>query len=112
VIETRPPPTMGSRAPRIYYVTQAAVAPPTFIAMTNAPDNIHFSYQRYVINQLRKQFGFEGCPVRVHYKPRRRRGEGEPEKSAAEKESPAAKIRMSKVGANAKRARVKKASEE
>jgi len=80
VIETRPPPTMGSRAPRIYYVTQAAVAPPTFIAMTNAPDNIHFSYQRYVINQLRKQFGFEGCPVRVHYKPRRRRGDAEPEK--------------------------------
>ncbi len=80
VIETRPPPTMGSRAPRIYYVTQAAVSPPTFIAMTNAPDNIHFSYQRYVINQLRKQFGFEGCPVRVHYKPRRRRGDAEPEK--------------------------------
>jgi GTP-binding protein len=73
VLETRPPPTMGNRAPRIYYVTQAAVAPPTFVAMTNAPDSIHFSYQRFVVNQLRKQFGFEGSPVRVIYKPRRRR---------------------------------------
>jgi len=76
VIETKPPPTMGARAPRIYYVTQAAIAPPTFIAMTNAPNSIHFSYQRFVVNQLRKQFGFDGVPVRVHYKPRRRRGDG------------------------------------
>jgi GTP-binding protein len=76
VIETKPPPTMGARAPRIYYVTQAAIAPPTFIAMTNAPNSIHFSYQRFVVNQLRKQFGFDGVPVRVHYNPRRRRGDG------------------------------------
>jgi len=73
VIETRPPPTMGGRAPRLYYVTQAGVAPPTFVAMTNAPDAIHFSYQRFVVNQLRKQFGFVGVPVRVIYKARRRR---------------------------------------
>jgi GTP-binding protein len=73
VIETRPPPTMGGRAPRLYYVTQAQVAPPTFVAMTNAPDSIHFSYRRFVINQLRERFGFEGVPVRVHYRARRRR---------------------------------------
>ena len=72
---SRPPPTMGGRAPRLYYVTQAEVAPPTFIVMTNAPDSIHFSYRRFVVNQLRKHFGFEGVPVRVHYKARRRRGE-------------------------------------
>jgi GTP-binding protein len=75
VIEVKPPPTMGARSPRIYYVTQAEVAPPTFIAMTNAPDSIHFSYRRFVTNQLREHFGFEGVPVRVHYKARRRRGE-------------------------------------
>jgi len=73
VIEVRPPPTMGGRSPRIYYVTQAEVAPPTFVAMTNAPDSIHFSYRRFVINQLRKTFDFGGAPVRVHYKARRRR---------------------------------------
>ena len=75
VIEQRPPPTMGGRAPRIYYVTQAEVGPPTFVAMTSAPDSIHFSYRRFVTNQLRKHFGFDGVPVRVHYKARRRRGE-------------------------------------
>jgi GTP-binding protein len=73
VLELKPPPTMGGRAPRLYYVTQAEVAPPTFIVMTNAPDSIHFSYRRFVMNQLRKHFGFEGVPVRVHYKARRRR---------------------------------------
>jgi GTP-binding protein len=75
VLDTRPPPTMGARAPRLYYVTQAEVAPPTFVVMTNAPDSIHFSYRRFVVNQLRKHFGFEGAPLRVHYKARRRRGE-------------------------------------
>jgi GTP-binding protein len=73
VIELKPPPTMGGRSPRLFYVTQAEVAPPTFIAMTNAPDAIHFSYRRFVTNQLREHFGFEGVPVRIHYKPRRRR---------------------------------------
>ena len=56
-------------------MTQAETSPPTFIVMTNAPDNIHFSYRRFVVNQLRKHFGFEGVPLRVHYKARRRRGE-------------------------------------
>jgi GTP-binding protein len=73
VLDTHPPPTMGGRAPRLYYVTQAEVAPPTFVAMTNAPDSIHFSYRRFVVNQLRKHFGFEGAPIRIHYKARRRR---------------------------------------
>jgi GTP-binding protein len=54
-------------------VTQAETSPPTFVAISNAPDSIHFSYRRFVMNQLRKHFGFEGVPVRVHYKPRRRR---------------------------------------
>jgi GTP-binding protein len=68
VLDTHPPPTQGGKAPRLYYVTQAESSPPTFIAMTNAPDSIHFSYRRFVVNQLRKHFGFEGVPVRVFYK--------------------------------------------
>jgi GTP-binding protein len=71
VLETHPPPTSGGKAPRLYYVTQAETAPPTFVAVTNAPDAIHFSYRRFVQNQLRKAFGFEGVPVRVHYKAKR-----------------------------------------
>ena len=73
VLDARPPPTMGARSPRLYYVTQAQVAPPTFVAMTNAPDSIHFSYRRFVVNRLREHFGFQGVPIRVHYKARRRR---------------------------------------
>ena len=75
VLDTRPPPTMGGRSPRLYFITQTSVAPPTFVAMSNAPDSIHFSYQRYVQNQLRKRFGFVGSPIRVFYRQKRRRGE-------------------------------------
>jgi GTP-binding protein len=77
VLSTHPPPTMGNRAPRLFFVTQAETAPPHFIVMTNEPEHIHFSYQRYLTNQLRKAFGFEGVPLRVTYKKRRRRGEDE-----------------------------------
>jgi len=72
VLETHPPPTKGGKAPRLYYVTQAEASPPTFVAISNAPDSIHFSYRRFVVNQLRKHFGFEGVPVRMFYKEKRR----------------------------------------
>ena len=71
-LETRPPPTMGGRAPRLFYITQAETAPPTFVVIASQPEAVHFSYQRYVINQLRKHFGFEGVPIRVVYRERRR----------------------------------------
>ncbi|MBK9265612.1 MAG: ribosome biogenesis GTPase Der [Polyangiaceae bacterium] len=73
VLANRPPPTQGGRAPRLYYITQAETSPPLFVVMASDPEKLHFSYQRYVQNQLRKTFGFEGVPVRVKYKPRRRR---------------------------------------
>jgi GTP-binding protein len=72
VLATRPPPTSGGKAPRLYYITQAEVAPPTFVVIASAPDAVHFSYRRFVVNQLRKAFGFEGVPVRVHYRDKRR----------------------------------------
>jgi GTP-binding protein len=68
VLSTHPPPTQGGRAPRFYYVTQASVRPPTFVVVTSHPDHVHFSYQRYVTNALRKAFGFEGVPLVVHYR--------------------------------------------
>ncbi len=73
VLMTHPPPTHGGRAPRFYYITQASVAPPTFSISTNHPDNIHFSYQRYVSNAIRKEFGFDGVPLRVHYRGKKRK---------------------------------------
>jgi GTP-binding protein len=78
VLATHPPPTMGNKAPRLFFVTQAETAPPAFVVMTNEPEHIHFSYQRYIINQLRKAFGFSGVPIRIFYKKRRRRGDDEP----------------------------------
>jgi GTP-binding protein len=77
VLSTHPPPTMGNRAPRLFFVTQAETAPPHFIVMTNEPEHIHFSYQRYLTNQLRKAFGFAGVPLRISYRKRRRRGDDE-----------------------------------
>jgi GTP-binding protein len=77
VLATHPPPTMGGRAVRLYYVTQAESRPPTFVVVTNEPENVHFSYQRYIQNQIRKRFGFEGTPIRIRYRRRKRRGEAE-----------------------------------
>ena len=73
VLATHPPPTMGGRAPRLYFITQAETAPPLFVVIASAPEKLHFSYRRYVENRLRDTFGFEGVPVRVKYKERRRR---------------------------------------
>jgi GTP-binding protein len=73
VLKTHPPPTQGGKAPRVYYVTQAESSPPVFVVMASDPDKLHFSYRRYVLNQLRKAFGFEGVPIRVNYKARHRR---------------------------------------
>lgn len=72
VLQTRPPPTSGGRAPRLYYVTQAETSPPLFVVISSSPDSVHFSYQRFVVNQLRKHFGFEGVPIRVVYREKRR----------------------------------------
>ncbi len=77
VLETHPPPTMGGRAVRLYFITQAETRPPTFIVVTNEPENVHFSYQRYIQNQIRKRFGFEGVPIRIRYRRKRRRGDEE-----------------------------------
>ncbi|MGN0171787.1 MAG: ribosome biogenesis GTPase Der [Acutalibacteraceae bacterium] len=58
------PPTDKGRRLRIYYMTQASVAPPTFVCFVNRADLFHFSYQRYLENQIRETFGLEGTPVR------------------------------------------------
>ncbi|MET0385046.1 MAG: ribosome biogenesis GTPase Der [Polyangiales bacterium] len=68
VLERHPPPSMNNRSVRIYYATQVSASPPTFVIASNYPDRVHFSYRRYVVNQLRERFGFEGTPVRVFYR--------------------------------------------
>jgi GTP-binding protein len=73
VLDHHPPPTLRGKPVRLYYVTQAETHPPRFIVMTNEPEGIHFSYQRYVVNAIRERFGFQGTPVRVTYKQKPRR---------------------------------------
>jgi GTP-binding protein len=64
--------TPKSRAIRIYYVTQAKTAPPTFLLFTNQKQPLHFSYERFLENQLRAKFDFFGAPVRFVQRLRKR----------------------------------------
>lgn len=73
VLDRHPPPTHMGKAVRLYYVTQAATAPPTFVAIANHPEAVAESYRRYVASQIRKAFDFEAVPVRVLCRPKRRR---------------------------------------
>jgi len=56
--------------PRIRYLTQASMRPPTFVAFTDRDSKLHFSGERYLVNRLREKFGFEGTPVVVKTKRR------------------------------------------
>lgn len=59
------PPTDKGKRLKIYYGTQASTNPPTFVIFVNNKELFHFSYERYLVNQIRKEFGLEGTPVRV-----------------------------------------------
>ncbi len=65
-VTTNPTPTdHGGKRLRINYATQVAVAPPTFVLFVNDPDLLHFSYHRYLENNIRRAFGFIGTPIRI-----------------------------------------------
>lgn len=69
------PPQKHHHPVRIYYMTQVRVRPPTFVAYSNTPDGVTVAYKRYLINRLREQFGFEGTPIKLHIRARRKLGE-------------------------------------
>jgi GTP-binding protein len=73
IAATHPPQSPGRRHVRILYAAQTAVAPPTFVFFTNVATSFHFSYERYLVNQLREAFGFEGTPLRIQVRSRRRK---------------------------------------
>ena len=50
---------------KIYYATQASTRPPTFICFVNSAELFHYSYQRYIENQIRETFGLEGTPIKM-----------------------------------------------
>ncbi len=59
------PPTDKGKRLKIFYGTQASTKPPTFVIFVNNKELFHFSYERYLINQFRKEFGMQGTPVRI-----------------------------------------------
>jgi GTP-binding protein len=65
--------TPKARPVRIYYITQAKVAPPTFLMFTNQKNPLHFSYERFLENQVRAKFDFVGTPIRFIQRLRKRR---------------------------------------
>lgn len=66
----QPPSDKGKRL-RIYYITQVSVKPPTFVMFINDKDLTHFSYTRYIENQIRTTFGFRGTPIKFIYRERK-----------------------------------------
>ena len=101
---TPPPPVRGHR-PKLFYGTQAAVAPPTFVFFASDASAVHFSYRRYLENRLREQFGFDGTPIRLVFRdrtsvklPRRKKLRSAPAGSAKGPRRNAASGRVRKPG--------------
>lgn len=67
------PPSKPGKWLKFYYATQADVAPPTFVFFCNDPIQVHFSYRRYLENQLREHFGFVGTPIKMIFRGREER---------------------------------------
>ena len=72
ITSEHPPVSPGRRRVRILYATQRGVAPPTFVLFTNVATEFHFSYQRYLTNRIREEFGLIGTPVRLQIRRRER----------------------------------------
>jgi len=82
-----PPPLVRGKRPKLFYATQAAISPPTFVFFASDASSVHFSYRRYLENRLRETFGFHGTPVRLVFRdrasvrlPRRRKPKSVPSK--------------------------------
>jgi GTPase len=71
VTAAHPPASPGRKAVRILYAAQVGVAPPSFVFFTNVATTFHFSYSRFLVNQLRESFGFIGTPIRIQVRARR-----------------------------------------
>jgi GTP-binding protein len=72
ITAAHPPASPGRKHVRILYAAQTGVAPPTFVFFTNVATEFHFSYERFLVNRLREEFGFLGSPIRLHVRKRGR----------------------------------------
>ena len=69
-VQLNPPPSDKGKRLKILYATQSGVKPPTFVLFVNDPELMHFSYERFLENKIRENFGFEGTPIRFVVKKR------------------------------------------
>ena len=69
-VAASPPKSIGRRSLKVYGVTQDKTSPPSFTFYVNSSEMVHFSYRRYLENELRKVYGFEGSPLRMRFKGR------------------------------------------
>jgi len=72
ITAANPPVSPGRRQVRIMYAAQVGVAPPTFVFFTNVATTFHFSYERFLANKLRQEFGFFGSPIRIQVRRRKK----------------------------------------
>ena len=70
-IMMKEPPVVGTTRLKVFYVTQTGVKPPTFVFFVNNPQALHFSYERYIENQLRDSFDFEGTGIKMEFRERK-----------------------------------------
>ena len=70
-VAMNPTPTDKGNRLKIYYTTQVAVKPPTFVVFVNEPELLHFSYERFLENRIRDAFGFEGTPIKIFARERK-----------------------------------------
>ena len=71
-------PQKNNNPVRLNYMTQTRVRPPTFVIWANSPDGVPVSYKRYLENRLRDTYGFDGTPLRIQVRQKRRPGEEKP----------------------------------
>jgi GTP-binding protein len=71
-MERHHPPSSSGRRLKIYYASQVAVDPPTFVLHVNDPDLVHFGYVRYLENEIRARYPFTGTPLRLSFRRRQR----------------------------------------
>jgi GTP-binding protein len=99
-----PPPVKGKR-PKLFYATQVAVAPPTFVFFAREAGSVHFSYRRYLENRLRDVFGFLGTPIRLVFRERATTREARPRTKGKAPARAAAATRTSRPSKPARPAR-------
>lgn len=73
LVNRHPPASRPGKWVKFYYATQAAVEPPTFIIFCNEPENVHFSYRRYIENHIREEYGYLGTPIVLRFRHRKGR---------------------------------------